>query len=942
MAAAEPSRGPRTRRRCREQERSESTLHGQAVNNVADVNGDASQPEMASCWKTPRPTPTTVESESSSYVEMVSRTRKMQYEMVARERQERGEPPRFASATDRTTPPEPVTLNHRAEPVIPPHQTDPVSPPHQTGPGEPPRQTDPVIPPRQTEPVCGDPPPCPPTNLQSTNPPQGPPRQHRKVNARPKPRGCDSTGRRRSARLNPIDVPILNTTADTNHPESNPASDVDFEGTASLTPRSVRSNRAESSRSVRTLRSGKTIPTVKPPWCDPSLYARWPPHRTPRRAAGQVPPPQGPVHPLIQHPRLRETSPPPLPLPQRSRRPVSPPGPWPEASPAAGQSLPGAVLKEASTAAPQSTPRKSPAGPEPDPQRRSDGSGAEQMNSDQSSPPQGVFHDDGNRRCRMRRPLRSIPEARLLSGLELDNSASGVAAGKRKRRTKGKKPEVRNGRGLAKPRAPSKPDDRPKLMVVGDAEFTSEPHDTKVVATIRLLTLANLPGPFRSYNTLPSGARFDTLKQFLQRYSWGEEEDVLRCIDVFENIAAEAYSRVLVDTRRVCLEKYGPSKEEWKGYCPRWCKNEEIWKGLCDIWSTPMWEQQSSRNRANKLKCGSVASHVGGSRSTFRHKQKMIAERGDSVALKDVFDRTHLRKAKDGSKEYVNTRSRHAMVTYMELSAAHGKEMEEEKLWELAVDGEDRKGRLFGFGNKSRTSKANRELEAVEASASGPTKSTATSAEDCGRRFTEEEVAKIVAEKVAAARSCFAGEIATQELRHKAELEKASSDTALNNARFELLFKATGVKPPNPADVLARSMSGGGGNTLGEGTYRPKSREHILISPYMLNTWCDLQQLVRFAAACGRRRSIPPKKFWRLAHGSTVSIYGRFYGAKYGTGFLAVETARQSPKTEEEAASKSVAGQRDADAVPVPWVPYQNGYYRPANRLVEVDSAELR
>ncbi|KAF3339901.1 Plant transposase (Ptta/En/Spm family) [Carex littledalei] len=237
----------------------------------------------------------------------------------------------------------------------------------------------------------------------------------------------------------------------------------------------------------------------------------------------------------------------------------------------------------------------------------------------------------------MRRPLRSIPEARLLSGLELDNSASGVAAGKRKRRTKGKKPEVRNGRGLAKPREPSKPADRPKLMVVGDAEFTSEPQDTKVVATIRLLTLANLPGPFRSYNTLPSGARFDTLKQFLQRYSWGEEEDVLRCIDVFENIAAEAYSRVLTDTRRVCLEKYGPSKEEWKGYCPRWCKNEEIWKGLCDIWSTPIWEQQSSRNRANKLKCGSVASHVGGSRSTFRHKQKMIAERGEFGGVEGCF-----------------------------------------------------------------------------------------------------------------------------------------------------------------------------------------------------------------------------------------------------------------------------------------------------------------
>ncbi|XP_078158783.1 late embryogenis abundant protein 2-like [Carex rostrata] len=57
----------------------------------------------------------------------------------------------------------------------------------------------------------------------------------------------------------------------------------------------------------------------------------------------------------------------------------------------------------------------------------------------------------------------------------------------------------------------------------------------------------------------------------------------------------------------------------------------------------------------------------------------------------------------------------------------------------------------------------------------------------------------------------------------------------------------------------------------------------------------------------------------------------------------AVETVRRSPKTEEmEAVTKSVAGKRVADADPIPWVPDSAGYYRPANRVVEVDAAELR
>ncbi|KAJ3696393.1 hypothetical protein LUZ61_000098 [Rhynchospora tenuis] len=55
----------------------------------------------------------------------------------------------------------------------------------------------------------------------------------------------------------------------------------------------------------------------------------------------------------------------------------------------------------------------------------------------------------------------------------------------------------------------------------------------------------------------------------------------------------------------------------------------------------------------------------------------------------------------------------------------------------------------------------------------------------------------------------------------------------------------------------------------------------------------------------------------------------------------AAEAVRRSPAAEDKAAAVAqlLAGKRDPD----PWVPDPvTGYYRPSNRVVEVDAAELR
>lgn len=122
----------------------------------------------------------------------------------------------------------------------------------------------------------------------------------------------------------------------------------------------------------------------------------------------------------------------------------------------------------------------------------------------------------------------------------------------------------------------------------------------------------------------PSKVRLTVLQQFLQRYRWGEGERIVRCLDVFENIAAAAYSSHLTEDRASYTKKHGEDKAKWKDFPPKWCKNVEAWKGLCDVWSANKFASKSLRGSENKKKEKHPIHHVTGSRSMYRHKQAMV------------------------------------------------------------------------------------------------------------------------------------------------------------------------------------------------------------------------------------------------------------------------------------------------------------------------------
>jgi len=133
---------------------------------------------------------------------------------------------------------------------------------------------------------------------------------------------------------------------------------------------------------------------------------------------------------------------------------------------------------------------------------------------------------------------------------------------------------------------------------------------------------------------------------------------------------------------------------------------------------------------------------------------------------------------------------------YTELKALYGNAMDDEAIWDFAVQGEDKRGRLYGFGNRSRMSKANRELELMEASPSDPSKSTATSAEQVKNSFTADEVSELIKKKLDTQRKAFEEEMAARDMRHRLEMDEVQIVNEYNNACFATLFAKTGANPP--------------------------------------------------------------------------------------------------------------------------------------------------
>lgn len=141
----------------------------------------------------------------------------------------------------------------------------------------------------------------------------------------------------------------------------------------------------------------------------------------------------------------------------------------------------------------------------------------------------------------------------------------------------------------------------------------------------------------------------------------------------------------------------GTTRRNGKKNPPSWCRNVQHWEGLCDIWAKEGWARISSSNRENMTKGGPVVHHVGGSRSTYQHMQKLVqitfmciktnitvdpkvlnhiykfkskigelqksklAKEGRDASLRDLFDATHMKDTPEG-RVYVIEKAKKTVV----------------------------------------------------------------------------------------------------------------------------------------------------------------------------------------------------------------------------------------------------------------------------------------
>ncbi|KAF3330251.1 hypothetical protein FCM35_KLT03605 [Carex littledalei] len=138
----------------------------------------------------------------------------------------------------------------------------------------------------------------------------------------------------------------------------------------------------------------------------------------------------------------------------------------------------------------------------------------------------------------------------------------------------------------------------------------------------------------------------------ITRYRDGE--DVQRCREVLEAIAAKRYSGELHEARNSCIKKFGRNIPAWKKSVPHWCLTHAYWHGLCDIFATDEWQEVSKQNHDNRTTSGLTVSHYAGCASAHQHFGKLKnLKNGEDPTMRELYIHLHCRR--DNGKSPIET-----------------------------------------------------------------------------------------------------------------------------------------------------------------------------------------------------------------------------------------------------------------------------------------------
>nr|XP_033517597.1 uncharacterized protein LOC104117836 isoform X1 [Nicotiana tomentosiformis]XP_033517598.1 uncharacterized protein LOC104117836 isoform X1 [Nicotiana tomentosiformis]XP_033517599.1 uncharacterized protein LOC104117836 isoform X1 [Nicotiana tomentosiformis]XP_033517601.1 uncharacterized protein LOC104117836 isoform X1 [Nicotiana tomentosiformis]XP_033517602.1 uncharacterized protein LOC104117836 isoform X1 [Nicotiana tomentosiformis]XP_033517603.1 uncharacterized protein LOC104117836 isoform len=104
-------------------------------------------------------------------------------------------------------------------------------------------------------------------------------------------------------------------------------------------------------------------------------------------------------------------------------------------------------------------------------------------------------------------------------------------------------------------------------------------------------------------------------------------------------------------------------KARLDGKMPGWIL-KDIWDKLNVIWAYEEFKKRSNARKAARASNLGGSLHTGGSVSMETHRRRMEKEKGRLVTYAEVFEDKHMKKKKDGTKEWVEPRAARTYEAY--------------------------------------------------------------------------------------------------------------------------------------------------------------------------------------------------------------------------------------------------------------------------------------
>ncbi|XP_019264450.1 PREDICTED: uncharacterized protein LOC109242077 [Nicotiana attenuata] len=153
-------------------------------------------------------------------------------------------------------------------------------------------------------------------------------------------------------------------------------------------------------------------------------------------------------------------------------------------------------------------------------------------------------------------------------------------------------------------------------------------------------------------------------------------------------------------------------KARQKGEKPGWML-KDMWDRVIVIWASEEFKKRSNAAKAARASNTGGSLHTGGSISMETHRRRMEKEKGRVVTYAEVFEDKHLKRKKDGTREWVEPRAARVYEAYQQRfeewrqsqpdsedgSSTQVSLNDVASIWTQMVGGA-KKGRTYGLGSQ--------------------------------------------------------------------------------------------------------------------------------------------------------------------------------------------------------------------------------------------------